>query len=299
MFDFAVLDAVALAEEHAGSVLDEHVAAVHDGQKGVVVAVAVGHILVEPHAVDDDVLHLLVVGQHHDVGQAQSGEVALVGGIHGLAGQLRLGVDDGRAVHGTGADADDHALVVLQQIAQADAPEEGVLGGHVAAAEDDHVAAVDQILRPVFRAGVADVHGRKLHAVVFKAGGEGIGHLVVLVVGQRIRRHHQQVGVRRHAVAQVHHEAVFFIKDAGQLHALGHVVVAGAAGQKQMHMETLLESHGLHIRTGGRASLHHFTTDARRFQQQIAQASGGSRSENSSRPALILKNALCYNPSEN
>ena len=61
--------------------------------------------------------------------------------------QTQLHVHIFRHVHGAGADAHDHTGVVFKQFPQADLVEKGILGGHMAAGQNDQVTFQHQFLR--------------------------------------------------------------------------------------------------------------------------------------------------------
>ena len=108
------------------------------------------------------------------------------------------------------------------------------------AAQQDHIALRYQFRRILHIARVQKGDVPRLHAVIGKAAGKGIRHLIVEFPGLGIRGDHQQISAGLHAAAQIFHKTVALAEYTGQLHAIRHLVLAGAAGQKHNHSVHLI-----------------------------------------------------------
>ena len=239
--DCAVLDSIRLAAEHSLACMLVDIRAVHHSDKGMAVAVTVGDIFIQALAVQPVMPRLLVVGQEHEARKAKARRKAHKIRVNGLAGFLRLDVDSLRAVHRACADAHDDAGIALHELPEADALKELQLCGHMTAGQHHHVRQGDQ---PGSVALVARVkhHGfTDGQVMVVKRIVERFAHLVVegVVVRAGGDDDHARIGLM--ASGQPVHKAVGPVKDTGQLHARGDVVVTGAAGQKQVHSKILSE----------------------------------------------------------
>ena len=175
------------------------------------------------------------MGQDVALRQPQAGEEALIAGVGGLAGLLGLGVDHVCRVHAARAHAHHHALPVRQQRPQTELPEEGILRGHMAAGQQDHVGRSHQRRGAMRIAAVQHVHPGKAHAMIAEAPGEGQRHLVIAGMVVLPGGDGQEASAGGNMAAQVLHKAVAMKKDAGQAAARRDVIVAGAAGEVQGH----------------------------------------------------------------
>ena len=211
----------------------EDVRAVGQADEGPVLAVGQGDVH-QGHAVHRLVFGELVVGPDADVGEAQAAHPAAVLRIGGLARLFGLGVDDLGGVHRAGADAQDEALVALDQGGQADLGEEAVLGGDVAAPQDQEVAAGQQLADLVGVAAVAGGQAVQRQAGVGQAAGKKAAGFVVGAVGLGVGGQIQPFGgLFRPGGAQPRDQAVFPVEGRAGAGLKG--AAGGAAGQKQGH----------------------------------------------------------------
>ena len=237
--ELAVPEQVGFAEEQEGVVVLVEIAPVGQGEEGVALAVRVGDVLKQPQAVQNVVLHLLVVGQDVHIGEPQAGREALKVRVDALALFLGLDIYFLRQIHGTGADAHDGAIKILQQLPQADFLEEGVFGGYMAPGEDDEVTFGNQLPGILCVGSVQHLIGAEGDARL----GEGNGGVHAKRTGQlvllRVRGHKQGPGERGQGLTDLVDKLVFRVQN-------GPVspVQIGAAGDKNVHgLSFLLKMH--------------------------------------------------------
>ena len=126
------------------------------------------------------------MGQDVDLRQTQAGvEAAEIG--PGLAGFFRLGVGTAGAVHGTGADAQNGALEIFQQLGKADLLEIEILCGNMTTGQHNQIAFPDEHLGFAFVAAVQHRTVADGDAGLDDGGtdvtGEGIGLIVIVGIG--------------------------------------------------------------------------------------------------------------------
>ena len=109
------------------------------------------------------------MGQEIHVRQGKAGQPAFIV-RRGLSRLLRLGIDVLGAVHAPGTDAYDHPGKALQRLSQADFPEEGVLGRHMTAGQENQVALPNQSLRILGVVTVQNVIGLEGDSRLRKGG---------------------------------------------------------------------------------------------------------------------------------
>ena len=207
------------------------VGAVGEDVEGVALAVGGGEVGVDGVAVHGHVFlnDLLIVGADVHMGQAEAGVPAAEIGA-GFAGFLGLGVDGFGGVHGAGADAHDHAGVAGQEPLQADGLEKGVLGGHMAAHEDDEIRPGDQFpglvpVQVVQELPIGHIDAGAEECARHVAGVE-VGHFMVVRGGG----HEEGLGLGGQLGADAGKEAVG-IAQGGR----GMLVDTGGGGQEEDH----------------------------------------------------------------
>ena len=161
-------------------------------------AVGIGNVFIQPLAVQPVVLGFLVMGQDIDWGQSQTGREPLEL-RHRLTGFLRLDVDDACHIHAACADAHDGAMEIVQDVPQTDLPEEGVLGGNMAAAEHHEITVGDHTVGPVDRAAVQNlIAAERDSGCRESSGGDGCkGTGSCMILG--IRGNEDYIGMGRQA----------------------------------------------------------------------------------------------------
>ena len=209
----------------------EEVAAVHQGQEALALAIGVGHVLKEPQAVQDVRLRPLVVGQHLGMGDAKPWQEA--GMLRpGLPRQLRLDVDRLRAVHGPGADAQHHAAEARHGLPQVNLLEEAVLGQGGPAREDDEVGGFHQLRRHLRVPVDQDAPQGHREAGVLKGREHLPGEAVREGEVVRVRADEESTGGPGQDLLQLRDKAVGGVQ-------VGVVLPhRRAAGQKRDHSET-------------------------------------------------------------
>ena len=102
----------------------------------MVITVREYYVLEHAPAVQDHVLHLIIMGNQVDVREAKAMKPALIIRVDGFSGEFRMRIHSVCAVHAARAASHDNAVVALQQLPEPYLVQELVLCGNMPAAED-------------------------------------------------------------------------------------------------------------------------------------------------------------------
>ena len=162
------------------------------------------------------------------------------------------------------------------------------------AAEQHHVAERDEPARVARVAAVEHHAGGDRQAVVIEAFRERAAHLIVERKVEGIRADDDQAAVRLPVRAQVVQEGVAAIQHAGQIHALGHMVVAGAAGHQKKHgitrFQNQFENHYIAVWRGCKYARK--SGNSRKTERSCRKFSGFLYSRNSRMIKWVCQSAI-------
>ena len=228
-----VVNQIGFATQFFHAIMTVEIAAV--GQTVEIIAafcaVGVSNILKKAQSVQRPVLDHLIVRDHHGFSQTQTLTVALHILEAGLAFPLRMDVNHVGGVHGSGADAHEDTVEVLQQLTKLNLLEKVQLGRYMTACQNDKVSVLHQFSRFVLCAAIKENIFAEGDAAFLVVCLHVVGVLFgqFHIIGGRSDKQRLTIGVQGfqqfggHTVLWVH----------------GAVVTAGTAGQEIGHHQNL------------------------------------------------------------
>ena len=155
------MDPVSFSVDHCRTFRLEQVSTVDDRVKCLAETVGVSNVFHEPQSVHNIIFDSVVVGKDIVLCQAETRDKPAVGGICGLTGKLRLGIDNAGAVHAAGAYPHHDPLEPPEPVRKTDPGKKRAFRGHMTSPENNEIIIVQGICFFLSVPGVTNIHTGK------------------------------------------------------------------------------------------------------------------------------------------